>query len=104
VLIKPGGACHKPLHRRSRDGDSLRAELVAQNVKPLLDPPDERLVRGLLQPQRSSRLIHFPHRLPQRPARGRQHEEVIHIPDVPPAALCHLHIQRIQIGLTQQTA
>ena len=68
------------------------------------DPPDERLVRGLLQPQRSSRLIHLPHRLPQRPARGRQHEDVIHIPDVPPAALCHLHIQRIQIGLTQQTA
>ena len=67
-------------------------------------PTNERLVRGLLQPQRTYRLIHYAHRLPQRPARGRQHEDIIHIPDVPPAGLCHLHIQRIQIGLTQQTA
>ncbi len=42
VYDEPGGARDEQLDRRLGDGQPRRAEVIAQKVKPALDPPNER--------------------------------------------------------------
>jgi len=79
LLLKPGLTRGEPLPRLAGyEADAFPVQPVAQELEALRGSPDEGLVGVLLQPQLGERLVHDTDGPPQLPARGREHQDVVH--------------------------
>ncbi len=69
MLVKPEGTGNEILDRLCGHAQAVRAEVIAEEIKPPLDPPDESLVGMLVQGERAERLVYRFDRFPELPAR-----------------------------------
>ena len=79
---QPGHSFSKPLQRLLRHHETLRAEVVTKKVESLRNTTDEGLVRVFVQAQRGKCFVQLPNGTPQLPARGREHQYVVHVAHV----------------------
>ena len=71
-------------------------EVVAQKVEAPFGPADECLVRVLLQAQCAQHLVDHPDRPAQLPARGAEHQHVVHEAHVEQAQARHAPVQVVE--------
>jgi hypothetical protein len=78
VLVKPGDTYGEPSQGLLGDREAVRRDVIPEEVKATLDPPDERLVGMGGKPEGGERLVDLPDRRPQPPARRGEHDDVVH--------------------------
>ena len=95
---------------RSQTGGSdssgwpTRGELVTEEVEAAVGVADEGLFGRILEAELGERLVHDPHRAAQLPACGREHDDVVHMPDTEEPAGLEALVQLSEEGGAGGTA